>query len=52
MVLQGQAILSFKEGDDLLLQKGDFVHLPAHRLHRVKWTDPEQETIWLAIHYL
>ena len=27
------------------------VGIPAHRQHRVDWTDPEQDTIWLAVHY-
>jgi cupin 2 domain-containing protein len=27
------------------------VHIPAHRRHRVEWTDPGQPTIWLGLHY-
>jgi cupin 2 domain-containing protein len=30
---------------------GAYVHIPAHRKHRVEWTDPNQPTIWLAVHY-
>ena|GEM_PF-320041 len=30
---------------------GDHILLPAHRRHRVAWTDPEQETVWLAVFY-
>ena len=25
--------------------------IPAHRRHRVEWTDPEAPTVWLALHY-
>jgi cupin 2 domain-containing protein len=28
---------------------GDHLVLPAHRRHRVAWTDPDQETTWLAV---
>jgi hypothetical protein len=30
---------------------GSFINIPAHKRHRVEWTDPTQPTIWLAIHY-
>jgi len=33
------------------LRPGDFVDIAPHRRHRVDWTDPEQPTVWLAIHY-
>ena len=29
---------------------GDWVILPAHCRHRVAWTDPVRETLWLAVH--
>jgi cupin 2 domain-containing protein len=28
---------------------GDHLVLPAHRRHRVAWTDPDEETTWLAV---
>jgi len=28
---------------------GDHLVLPAHRRHRVAWTDPDGETTWLAV---
>jgi cupin 2 domain-containing protein len=34
----------------LELRPGDWVLLPAHLRHRVAWTDPERDTIWLAVH--
>ncbi|CUW38923.1 conserved protein of unknown function(RmlC-like jelly roll fold,20-110) [Magnetospirillum sp. XM-1] len=29
---------------------GDWLLLPAHCRHRVDWTDPDQPTVWLALH--
>ena len=51
MLVQGAAILSFENQPPVHLERGDFVNIPAHTRHRVEWTDPEQTTIWLAIHY-
>ena len=52
VLLQGEARLVF-EGDPaaLVLRPGDHVRIPAHRRHRVEWTDPGQHTVWLAVHY-
>jgi len=52
VLLQGAATLQI-EGEDQprVLRPGDFVNLPAHQKHRVESTDPEGQTIWLAIHY-
>jgi cupin 2 domain-containing protein len=33
------------------LQPGDFVLIPAHRRHRVEWTDASEPTVWLALYY-
>jgi len=38
--------------EEILLQPGDYILLPAHCRHRVEWTDPENDTIWLVLHYL
>lgn len=51
VVLQGRAVLAFERGDDVALAPGDHCTIPAHCRHRVKWTDPKQVTIWLAVHY-
>lgn len=51
MLLKGQAKLIFKNDSAMiLLNPGDYLHIPAHTKHRVYWTDPKTETIWLAIH--
>jgi len=33
------------------MMPGSYVHIPAHCKHRVEWTDPDVETIWLAMYY-
>lgn len=52
ILLKGSAGLIFK-GDDriVVLKKGDYVNIPAHRKHQVAWTASNQETVWLAIFY-
>ena len=51
IVLKGEAILEFSEEAPIHLKTGDFINIAAHKKHRVKWTDPGTETIWLAVHY-
>lgn len=52
IVLQGEAILEWQdERSDYKMKTGDFVNIPAHCKHRVKWTDPDKITIWLAVFY-
>ena len=50
-VLQGRAVLAFASGEEVALGPGDHLTIPAHCRHRVKWTDPQQATVWLAVHY-
>jgi len=52
LLLAGAARLHFEGSvDELNLVPGDYVRIPAHCRHRVSWTDPEQDSIWLAVHY-
>ncbi len=51
MLLQGAARLRFDDGSIRQLQRGDFLNIPARIRHRVDWTDPSVDTIWLALHY-
>ncbi len=52
ILLKGSAGLLFKEENKILTMKpGDYIHIPAHKLHRVEWTDKNEPTIWLALHY-
>ena len=52
LLLRGRAGLVFDgKMDRIEMKPGDYVHIPAHVKHRVAWTDPKHETVWLAIHY-
>lgn len=51
IVLQGEAIVSFEDGESVRLWPGCYLNISPHRKHRVDWTDPNTETIWLAVHY-
>ncbi len=52
ILLSGSAGLRFDEEEEVhVMHPGDYVHIPAHKRHRVEWTDPEQKTVWLALHY-
>jgi cupin 2 domain-containing protein len=50
VLLQGAARLRFEDGM-VEMTPGSFIDIPAGRRHRVEWTNPEQPTIWLAVHY-
>ena len=52
VVLAGSAGLQFEgEAEPQTLARGDHVLIPAHRRHRVAWTDAGCDTIWLAVHF-
>src|SRR3954453_10969940 len=51
LLLSGAARLLLEGDEPLDLRPGSFVNIPAHRRHRVEWTDAGQPTIWLAVHY-
>lgn len=51
-VLTGSAGLRFEDDDTVrVMHRGDHVVIPAHRRHRVEWTDRDRPTVWLALHY-
>jgi len=52
LLLQGRARLKF-DGDNgiLSMTPGDGIIIPKHVKHRVEWTDPDQDTIWLTVFY-
>lgn len=51
LVIQGAARIGYPEGQSSELRSGDYLHIPAHRRHRVEWTSSSEDTIWLAIYY-
>ena len=52
LLVKGAARLRFEDNETTVEMKpGSFINILAHQRHRVEWTDPNQPTIWLAVHY-
>lgn len=51
ILLKGEAVLTFEDGDDVKLKAGDYLNIPALKKHKVSWTLPNEESVWLAVHY-
>jgi cupin 2 domain-containing protein len=52
LLVSGRARLAFADGTPSVeLEPGDWLAIKAHARHRVEWTDPGQDTVWLAAHY-
>lgn len=53
ILLQGQAVVAYEQDQVYFtLKAGDYLFIPAHVKHRVEWTTPEINTVWLAVHLL
>ena len=50
-LLSGGARLTFPDAEPRTLRPGEHFALPAGLRHRVDWTDPEVDSVWLALHY-
>jgi cupin 2 domain-containing protein len=51
LLLQGAARLAFEGGRVVEMAPGDWLEIRARQRHRVAWTDPQRDTVWLAVHY-
>ncbi len=51
LVLKGSGVVVFDDGNKVTLEKGDYLSIPAHKKHKVSWTDPNTVTVWLAVFY-
>lgn len=52
LLVSGRATLRFAADDKIIeLEPGDYLNIPCHRRHRVEWTTPDTDTVWLAIYY-
>jgi len=52
LLVSGAARLRFEENDEQVEMKaGDFIVIPARARHRVEWTSPDEDTVWLAVFY-
>lgn len=51
MLVKGAAVISFENEDDVELEVGDYINIPAHKKHKVSYTSQDEKTIWLAVHF-
>lgn len=51
LLLAGQARLWIAGAGEIMLSPGDQRLIPAHAVHRVIWTAPDEATVWLALHF-
>ncbi|NLB53750.1 MAG: cupin domain-containing protein, partial [Syntrophomonadaceae bacterium] len=51
LLLQGEAIISYRNNDKVLMKTGDYLLIPAKRAHRVDMTSIDPPCIWLAIFF-
>lgn len=52
LVVQGSARVRIRgEKNSIVVATGEYLNIRAHVKHRVEWTDPDIDTIWLAVHY-
>ncbi len=52
ILLKGSAEILFKNNSVIIhLKVGDYLNINSHVKHRVEYTDPNIETIWLAVFY-
>ena len=49
LVVAGAARLEIEGMGEVPLAAGQWIDLPRHLRHRVAWTAPDEETIWLAV---
>lgn len=50
LLLQGYAIIVLDNSEKINLKTGDYIHIPAHQMHRVDFTSNLPACIWLAVH--
>lgn len=51
LLFSGRARLRFGNERVVEMQAGDHVLIQPHERHRVDWTDPAQDTVWIAVFY-
>jgi cupin 2 domain-containing protein len=51
LLLSGSAGLLIEGGEEMRMEPGDHLLIPSGTRHRVSWTDANQPTLWLAVHF-
>ena len=49
LLVGGAARVELQGRGEVSLSLGDWIDIPRHLRHRVTWTAPDQDTIWLAV---
>jgi cupin 2 domain-containing protein len=49
VLLSGSAELEFEGRECVKLAPGEWIDIRAHLRHRVKWTTPNEPSVWLAV---
>lgn len=52
VLMRGTAVLELDGQGERALGPGDWLLIPAHCRHRVVGTVPDEDTVWLTVHYL
>lgn len=51
LVVRGNAVLRFADGESVSMRAGDFQLIDARRKHRVEQTSEEEPTLWLCVFF-
>lgn len=52
LLVRGAATVRFEDRPEpVMMRAGDWLVIAPHVRHRVDWTDPDQDSIWLAVYY-
>jgi cupin 2 domain-containing protein len=49
ILIDGFAGITFEKEKEILLNKGDYLFIPAHKKHKITFTTQKRKTVWLAI---
>lgn len=47
-LLQGEAVIGYREGEEIRLQRGAPLFIPRHQRHRIQFTSQDPPVIWLC----
>lgn len=50
-LISGSAEIKFENEKSIYLKPGDYFVIPARKKHRVEKIDPDEDTVWLTVHY-
>ena len=51
ILLDGNAVIEYKNGENVAMSKGDTLLIKPHERHRVSYTSSEPPCVWLCVFY-